>query len=298
MKDAELRGKLLKHFYDLCDKNGGWVPVTEIIVAPDLVSPRGDRERVSAPSRGGPGSMGTFHPRVGAIRPGKAKITGSGVDVVTGSRRSTLDVRFPEAEPLAAPITTAAVKESERINLAEGLAVLANYLPAADAKGPLARRFIRKAFSQWPCFAFSYDEAEIEWATRAVRIPRRREPFIPTFSRTEFNDYFLETRPLSHVAWSDRMVAPANPSNISLPKPKPRRKTERRRPAKSPNRGLDGFVRRVAVADGEFPPPKLTTKDTVTRAARAPPACRGHSRGNLLRRKLIAAEPSPVNVGA
>jgi hypothetical protein len=60
----------------------------------------------------------------------------------------------------------------------------------------------------------------------------------------------------------------------------------------------DGFVRRVAVADGEFPPPKLTTKDTVTRAARAPPACRGHSRGNLLGRKLIAAEPSPVNVGA
>jgi hypothetical protein len=38
MKDAELRGKLLKHFYDLCDKNGRWVPVTEIIVAPDLMS--------------------------------------------------------------------------------------------------------------------------------------------------------------------------------------------------------------------------------------------------------------------
>jgi hypothetical protein len=38
MKDAELRGKPLKHFYDLRDKNGGWVPVTEIIVAPDLVS--------------------------------------------------------------------------------------------------------------------------------------------------------------------------------------------------------------------------------------------------------------------
>jgi hypothetical protein len=38
MKDADLRGKLLKHFYDLRDKNGGRVPVTEIILAPDLVS--------------------------------------------------------------------------------------------------------------------------------------------------------------------------------------------------------------------------------------------------------------------
>jgi hypothetical protein len=64
--------------------------------------------------------MGAFSPPVlEQYALGKAKITGSGIDFVAGSRRSTLDVRFPEAEP----ITTAVVKEPERINLREGFAV-------------------------------------------------------------------------------------------------------------------------------------------------------------------------------
>lgn len=192
MTDAELRGKLLKHFSDLRDKNGGWVQVTEIIVAPHNVSREAIANACQDLADEGLIRWELFTPVLKQYAIGKARIKGSGVDVVTGSRTSPLDVRFLEAEPLAAPIIT--VKEPERINLVEGLAVLANYLPLADAKVGLRNAFIQKAFRQWPCFALSYDEAEIDWTTGSVKIPRKREPFIPTFSRSEFNAYFLETR--------------------------------------------------------------------------------------------------------
>jgi hypothetical protein len=195
MKDAELRAKLLKHFYDLRDKNGGWVPATEIIVAPDLVSREAIANACQHLADAGLIRWELFTPVLEQYALGKAKITGSGIDVVTGSRKSTLDVRFPEAQTLAAPITMAAVKEPERINLAEALAVLASDLPATDAKVRLRDAFTRKAFSQWPCFALAYDEAEIDWTTGSVKIPRKREPFIPTFSRAELNAHFLQMRP-------------------------------------------------------------------------------------------------------
>ncbi len=43
-----------------------------------------------------------------------------------------------------------------------------------------------------PLFAFHYDEADIEWMTGSVKIPRKRDRFCPTFSRAEFNAYFFE----------------------------------------------------------------------------------------------------------
>jgi hypothetical protein len=36
--DAEIRGRLLKHFYRLRDANGGWCPADEIILSPHPVS--------------------------------------------------------------------------------------------------------------------------------------------------------------------------------------------------------------------------------------------------------------------
>jgi hypothetical protein len=207
MKDAELRGKLLKHFYDLRDINGGWVPVTEIIVAPDLVSREAIANACQHLAEAGLVRWELFTPVLEQYALGKAKITGSGVDVVTGSRRSTLDVRFAEAEPLAPPITPAAVKEPERINLVEALAVLANDLLITDAKVQLRDAFTRKAFSQWPSFALSYDEAEIDWTTGTVKIPRKREPFVPTFSRAELNAYFLQMRPAVVRASSENTEA-------------------------------------------------------------------------------------------
>jgi predicted nucleotide-binding protein len=85
-----------------------------------------------------------------------------------------------------------AIKEPERINLAEGLALLERHVPTEEAKSSLRQAFIRKAFPQSPLFAFEYDEADIDWTTGSVKIPRVKERFYPTFLRAEFSAYFIE----------------------------------------------------------------------------------------------------------
>ena len=85
-----------------------------------------------------------------------------------------------------------ALKEPERITLAEGLALLERHLPAEQAKVRLRQAFTRKAFPQSPLFAFEYDEADIDWATGSVKIPRKRDRFCPTFLRADFNSYFFK----------------------------------------------------------------------------------------------------------
>jgi hypothetical protein len=87
-----------------------------------------------------------------------------------------------------------ALKEPERINLAGGLALLKSQLPVDEAKGHLRRAFIQKAFSQEPCFAFAYEEADIDWTTGYVKIPRKMDRFCPTFRRSDFNRYFFGDR--------------------------------------------------------------------------------------------------------
>lgn len=82
------------------------------------------------------------------------------------------------------------LKRSERITLADGLQLLLPYLPAEQAKDRLRQAFVHKAFSQAPLYACPYDEAEIDWETGTVKIPRERERFCPTFSRKEFEEYF------------------------------------------------------------------------------------------------------------
>jgi hypothetical protein len=86
-----------------------------------------------------------------------------------------------------------ALKEPERITLAEGLALLERHVPTEQAKARLRQAFIRRAFiqSESPIFALSYDEAEIDWTTGAVKI-RGTWRFCPTFGRAEFNAYFFE----------------------------------------------------------------------------------------------------------
>lgn len=78
------------------------------------------------------------------------------------------------------------------ITLVEGLQLLESVLPAEDAKRRLRQAFVQKAFRQEPLFAFQYDEADIDWTTGSVKIPRKRERFCPTFSRAEFNTYFFK----------------------------------------------------------------------------------------------------------
>ena len=43
-----------------------------------------------------------------------------------------------------------------------------------------------------PRFAFEYDEADIDWVTGSVKIPRKPERFRPSFRRAGFNAYFFK----------------------------------------------------------------------------------------------------------
>lgn len=85
-----------------------------------------------------------------------------------------------------------ALREPERLNLAEGLAIVERHLPAEQAKARLRAAFVQKAFHQSPLYALPYDEAVINWETGFVKIPRRRAGFCPTFSRLEFEAYFFK----------------------------------------------------------------------------------------------------------
>lgn len=91
------------------------------------------------------------------------------------------------------------VKESERVTLAEGLAILERHLPSEQAKERLRRAFVKKEVHQEPMFALLYDEAEIDWATGLVKIPKKRERFCPTFRRAEFERYFFEVVMISPI---------------------------------------------------------------------------------------------------
>jgi len=85
------------------------------------------------------------------------------------------------------------LKEPAHITLAQGLTILQqNGLSLEDAKVRLRQAFVQKAFSQEPCFALAYDEAEIDWGTGSVKIPRKPDRFCPTFRRADFDHYFFE----------------------------------------------------------------------------------------------------------
>ena len=74
-----------------------------------------------------------------------------------------------------------ALKEPGHITLAEGLKLLESRLPAEEAKARLRQAFIQRAFiqSEAPIFALSYDEAEIDWTTGSVKIPRQKVSLLP-----------------------------------------------------------------------------------------------------------------------
>jgi hypothetical protein len=92
-----------------------------------------------------------------------------------------------------------ALKEPERTTLAEGLKFLESHFPREEAKAQLRKAFIQRAFiqSESPIFALSYDEADIDWTTGAVKILRKRDRFCPTFDRADFNAYFERSRGLA-----------------------------------------------------------------------------------------------------
>ncbi len=99
-----------------------------------------------------------------------------------------------------------ALKEPERITLAEGLALLKRHVPAEEAKARLWQVFIQRALiqSQLPLIALPDDDADIDWATGFVKIPGTRR-FCPTFLRADFNAYFFEEHTAGPAAAFEKM---------------------------------------------------------------------------------------------
>lgn len=96
MTHAEIRGRLLKRFYELGDVNGGWVPTSEIILSPDSISRQAVADACQHLAEAGYIRWEPFNPPMEQHSIGKAKITGTGIDVVTEARESTIDIRFPD----------------------------------------------------------------------------------------------------------------------------------------------------------------------------------------------------------
>jgi hypothetical protein len=86
------------------------------------------------------------------------------------------------------------LREPERVTLVDALRLLEGHLPAEEARSRLRQAFTQKVIQQQPLFALEYDGADIDWTTGAVKIPRKRERFYPTFSRADITNYFFENR--------------------------------------------------------------------------------------------------------
>ncbi len=131
MTDAEIRGWLLKHFHRLRDANSGWCPTDEVILSPHPVSRPAIANACEHLADAGYIRWEPFNPPIERHAIGRAKITGTGIDVVTGARVSTIDVRFPGMTEravlpeLSAPLSEAAgpplapteIKHSELLTL-------------------------------------------------------------------------------------------------------------------------------------------------------------------------------------
>lgn len=107
--DADIRGRLLKHFYGLRNSNDGWVPTSEIILSPAQVSRQAIANACQQLAEAGYIQWQPFNPPIEQHAIGRAKIMGSGVDVVTGARVPTLDIRFPDMGERDVPAAPASV---------------------------------------------------------------------------------------------------------------------------------------------------------------------------------------------
>lgn len=99
MTDAEIRGTLLKVFYDLRHNAGGWVPTSDMNVSGV------ERQVIGAVCEQlRDGGLIQWKPLIGAHEGfviGMGKITAIGVDVVDGATRSPIAIQFRE------PVSTA-----------------------------------------------------------------------------------------------------------------------------------------------------------------------------------------------
>lgn len=102
MTDAEIRGRLLEHLYNLRHNNGGWVPISDTVLAPEPVELRvvgGVCQQLADVG------LIQWKPLLASDHiGGMAKITGKGAAAVESERSSEIDIGL-RALPLPEPVT-------------------------------------------------------------------------------------------------------------------------------------------------------------------------------------------------
>ena len=92
MTDAELRRRLLSHFYRLRDSSGGYVPVDDMIISGTEPISRDALGRVCRQlGEAGLIEWSVYLGQGHSI--GSARITGPGIDIVERDESSTVDMR-------------------------------------------------------------------------------------------------------------------------------------------------------------------------------------------------------------
>lgn len=93
MTDAEIRGRLLAHFYALRHSNGGWVPISDLILAPEPVQLCVIGGVCQQLADIGLIQWKPLQDSSGLVA-GTAKITGQGTAAVEAGRSADIAIRF------------------------------------------------------------------------------------------------------------------------------------------------------------------------------------------------------------
>lgn len=111
MNDSELRGKMLKSFYDRRHNNDGWVPTSDMDFG-ELIQ----RQMVGSVGRQlADAGLIRWNPLSGAQEGfiiGMGQITGFGVDVIENTRHSPINIVLPGTATKPPPEIAAPVKQN------------------------------------------------------------------------------------------------------------------------------------------------------------------------------------------
>jgi hypothetical protein len=130
--DAELRYKLLSHFYRLRHSNGGFVPVDDMIITGTEPIPL---EAIGNVCRQlGEGGLIEWIGYIGKGRTvGSARITASGVDAIERESSPSIDIRFPSknaSAPSSPTIHHAPMSDAALTDIREVVSTVKTELPA------------------------------------------------------------------------------------------------------------------------------------------------------------------------
>ena len=130
--NAELRYKLLAHFYRLRHSNGGFVPVDDMIITGTEPVPL---EAIGNVCRQlGEGGLIEWTGYIGQGRTvGSARITASGVDAIERETSPSIDIRFPSrnaSAPTPPPINDVPMSDAALAEIREAVRTIKAELPA------------------------------------------------------------------------------------------------------------------------------------------------------------------------